>query len=277
MKIADPVRGKILFVIFLGFMAGACQKASNVVIDTSPLIDAQLTYFDKDSDNDNIDVLPYLGTQKSLKISDSFQVSLSSTADLYDLAVVVQNDSGNVLAQVSFSKVSGNLIGGKFSYTPAPVYVGNLTYTFTAYNRDGAPGNYATKIVRLLNSSNNPPVLDTVIAADSVKIDTTKTTFVYFYAKVHDPFGLDDIAAVEFNTTLPDGSSSSHNPFYMFDDGGASGDPTDADKVAHDGTFTYEGQLPPNQPVGTYTFTFFAVNRSGIASDSIAHKIKVYQ
>ena len=98
----------------------------------------------------------------------------------------------------------------------------------------------------------------------------------YFYAKVTDPLGLSDIMVVYFNTTLPNGTASSHNPYHMFDDGGASGDPTDGDQVAGDGTYTYKGEIPSNNPTGTYTFTFYAESRSGLLSAPVVRKVVLY-
>ncbi|MGO9481903.1 MAG: hypothetical protein ACLP05_09005 [Candidatus Kryptoniota bacterium] len=275
---------QFLFVTFLSITIAACQQANNVVIDDSPLINTQLTYFDKDS----IDIAPYIGTKTLPTISDSFQVEMSSSdtsvaGQFGHLTVMVQNDSGNVLTQVSFPQPSGNLIGGELSFSTTSVYVGNLTYTFTAYNNAGAPGSYTTKVVHMYNSKVEPPVIDTVIVPDSVQVNSTDPIFFDVYTKVHDPSGLSDISGVYFKTTNPDGSPAiGGTPLLMYDDGGASGAPGDDDKTANDGTFTLNIELSPlsaNPPpqLGDYTFTFYAINRSGITSDSISHKITVYK
>ncbi|MFZ1081064.1 MAG: hypothetical protein WAO19_03975 [Candidatus Kryptoniota bacterium] len=268
---------KLLFVFFLSIAIAACQKADNVVIDSSPLISAQLTYFDKDS----IDIAAYIGTKNLPTISDSFQVTISSSDRFSHLAVMVQNDSSITLTEVSFSTLVGNSISGKFSFSPTSVYVSNLTYTFTAYNSDGTPGNYATKSVRLFNSAVIPPVIDSVIVPDSVQIplstatDTVETFALY--AVVHDPAGLSDVEKVYFNVTKPDGTPSTGNPFSMYDDGGASGAPGDVDLYANDGIYTLGISLYPSNALGIYKFTFYAVNRSGVTSAPVSHNIKVYQ
>lgn len=251
----------------------ACQKASNLVIDTTQPINAQLTYFDRDS----VDVAQYLGSNSSpATLSDSFQVALSGSRDFKNLEVKVENDSGIVLNDEFFSNNVGDTLSGRITTVIQSVYVGDISFTFTAYNANGASGDYAEQYVTLYNSKAQPPVIESVTTPDSLQLDTSTVT-VYFYAKVTDPLGLSDIMVVYFNTTLPNGTASSHNPYHMFDDGGASGDPTDGDKVAGDGTYTYEGEIPPNNPTGTYTFTFYAESHSGLLSAPVVRKIVLYK
>lgn len=243
------------------------------MIDTQQPVNAQLTYFDRDS----LDIGPFLGSDSAtVTLTDSFRVTLSSAADFKELKVNLEDAIGNVLNSAVFSANNGTTVSGRITSAISDAKVEDLVYTFTAYNNDGSPGNYATKSLRLYIASQTPPRIDTVIAPDSLKLGTS-TSIVDFYAKVYDPFGLSDIQVVYFNTTQPGGTPSPHNPYYMFDDGGKSGDPTDADKVAGDGIYTYQGELPPNTTTGVYTFTFYAVSRSGLVSDSVAHKTTVYK
>jgi len=265
---------RILFLFFLALILGACQKANDVVIDSSPFVNAQLTWFDRDSSNDKIDIAAYVNANKSLTIDDSFQVSVDPAQYFDHLSVVVQNDSGNAVAQVSYSKLSGNLIGGDFSFTLTSVYVGSITYSFTAYNKDGTPGSYATKVVELFNSTPSVPVIDSVSVPDSVRIDTAKTTPIVLSAYVHDPNGLSDISSVYFNSTLPDGNPDPDNPFAM----------SLTSSNGNEGNYTLTVGLPPLSannpnppPLGTYTFTFYAVSRSGLSSGPVSHKITVHK
>jgi hypothetical protein len=261
-------------LLALSLLLGACQKANNVVIDSSPFVNAQLTYFDRDSSNDKIDITAYMNSNKPLTINDSFQVSVNPSQYFDHLGIMVQNDSGNMVAQDSFSKLSGDLIGGTLSFTLTSVYVGEITYIFTAYNKDGTPGSYATKVVELFNSAAGVPVVDSVSVPDSVRIDTVKTTPIILSAYVHDPSGLSDISSVYFNSTLPDGSPDPDNPFAM----------SPATSSGNEERYTLTVGLPPLSasnpnppPLGTYTFTFYAVSRSGLSSDSLSHKITVYR
>jgi hypothetical protein len=256
-------------------MVGACQKANDVVVDSSAPINAQLTYFDKDS----LDVAQYL-SNSSLKptISDSFQILLSSSKDFSHLNVQVQDDSGIVLNNADFTNVNGNRVAGAISTTLSSVYVGNLTYVFTAYNTHGASGNYAEKKLRLFNAKDAGPVIDSVSMPDSLILPQTNSLVFDIYAYVTDAAGLSDVSNVYFDVVKPDGTPSTGNPFMMYDDGGAAGlQVGDDDRVAHDGTYTLSVQLPAGTAVGTYTFTFHAVDRSGVSSAPVSHKIRIYQ
>ncbi len=256
----------------LALIFSACQKADNLVIDSSQPINAELTSFDRDS----VDIAQYIGSQ-SLTIGDDFVVKLSSVEGFGHLDAMVLNDSGTTLADVSFPTASGDLVSGTITISSSGVYVGDLAYTFTAYNVRGNAGNPTTKFVRLFNSKNHAPVVDSVQAPDSVSVDTLLTALIDIYAFVHDADGLNDIVKAYFNSTRPNGQLSNGNPFIMYDDGGASGAGGDADQVAHDGIYTLQIQLPPGTTTGTYKFTFFAVDRSGVSSSPLSINLKVYQ
>ncbi len=259
--------------MLMSILFTSCQKVNNALVDDSQPINVQLTYFDKDS----VDITQYVGNSSSrLSIVDTFLVTLSSVQNFSDLEVKVQNDSGSVITDAIFSSATENTIRSVLTVAPSNVYVGDLTYTFTAYNKAGAAGDYAIKLVSLYNSANNPPVVVSVSVPDSAKIDTTKTIVFDLHATVHDLYGLSDISRVYFNTTKPDGTPSSGNPWIMYDDGGASGIAGDDDAIANDGIYTLEIQLPPGTALGVYKFTFYAVNRSGISSAPVSHNLKVY-
>ena len=262
---------KFIFAVILGLITSSCQKADNTIIDTSQPINAtQLTFVGKDS----VDIANYHATiPPSFVISDSFVVTLSSVNGFSYLNVKVENDSGIALAQESFSSLKGDSIGGNFSFSPSSVYVGDLNYTFTPYNNDGTPGNYSSKMVHLYNSASNPPVIDSVSAPDSIK---SANVSLILYATVQDAYGISDIQEVYFNVTKPDGTPSTGNPFTMFNDGGASGAGGDADQIAGDNIFTLGINLSASNVLGTYIFTFYAVNRSGVKSAPFSHNIRIY-
>ncbi len=266
---------KILFVLSLSLIVAACQKASNVVVDSTPPVNAKLTYFDRDS----VNIAQYLNNSSlKLTLSDSFQVELSSTEDFSYLDVKVQNDSGVVLNEATFTGRSGDVVSGTITATFATVYVGDVTYLFTPYNTNGAPGDYATKVVRLFNVKDIGAVIDSVSMPDSLQLPQTGNVVFNIYAYVTDAAGLGDVSKVYFDVVKPDGNPSTGNPFMMYDDGGAAGlSAGDDDQVANDGIYTLYVQLPAGTAIGIYVFTFHAVDRSGVASTPVSHKIKVYQ
>ncbi len=269
---------KALFIAALALLVSACQKASNVVIDNSRVVDSRLVFFSGDS----VDIAHYINQYSSqLVLSDSFRVNVSYPASFNYLQITVKNDSGNMIASDRFSSIADSTVGGTITAIPPTVYVGDLTYTFTAFNQVGAPGNEVSAIVRLFNSENLPPIIDSVSAPDSVKIDSTHAILFTLYATASDPNGLNDIKTVYFDTFKPNGQPSTGNPFPMYDDGGASGNPADGDSVANDGIFTLTIQLPaldaPTPPaLGTYVFKFYAEDRSGAVSKPFSHDITVY-
>ncbi len=270
---------KVLLLILLSLIVSACQKASNAVIDNSRLINPKLAYFSGDS----VDIASYINNDSSqLVLTDSFSVNVDFPQGFSYLMVNVQNDSNNMIASNRYKTIVDSTISGTITFAPPSVYVGDLTYTFTPYNQIAEPGNSVSAIVKLYNSKNLPPIIDSVSAPDSIQVDSTHAILFDLYATASDPNGLNDIKYVYFDTFKPDGQPSTGNPFYMYDDGGASGNPADNDSVANDGIYTLRVQLPaldaPTPPaLGTYVFKFYAEDRSGAISKPVSHDIKVYQ
>lgn len=269
---------KVLLIAALSLVVSACQKASNVIIDNSRVVNSSLRFFSGDS----VDIAHYINQDSSqLVLSDSFRVDMSYPASFSYLEVTVKNDSGTLIAADRFNSIADSTVSGKVIVVPPTVYVGDLTYTFVAYNQVGAAGNEVSAILSLFNSENLPPIIDSVSAPDSVEIDSTHAILFYLYATASDPNGLNDIKRVYFDTFKPNGQPSTGNPFPMYDDGGASGNPADGDSVANDGIFTLIIQLPaldaPTPPaLGTYVFKFYAEDRSGAVSKPFSHDIRVY-
>lgn len=270
---------KVLLLIALSMALAACQKASDAVIDNSRPLTAQLTYFSGDS----VDIASYINNSSAtLVVSDSFQIGIDYPPSFGYIQVSVTNDSGETIATQRYSSISNSTVSGSILFSPPSVYVGDLTFSFTPYNLVGQPGNSVSSILPLYNSKNLPPVIQSVSAPDSVKVDSTDSVLVHLYAKASDPNGLNDIKWVYFDTFRPNGQASTGNPFYMFDDGGASGYIGDGDSVANDGTYTLIIQLPaldsPKPPdLGTYVFKFYAEDRTGAISKALTHDIKVYK
>ncbi len=270
---------RVLLLILLSLFVSACQKASNAVIDNSRLINPQLTYFSGDS----VDIASYINNDSSqLVLTDSFRVNVDYPQGFSYLMVNVQNDSNNTIASNRYKTIVDSTISGTITVAPPSVYVGDLTYTFTPYNQIAEPGNSVSAILRLYNSKNLPPMIDSVSVPDSIQVKDSTATLIYLYATASDPNGLNDIKYVYFDTYKPNGQASTGNPFYMYDDGGASGNPADGDSVANDGVYTLIVQLPalvaPTPPaLGTYVFTFYAEDRSGAISKPVSHDIKVYK
>lgn len=259
---------KTIFAVIVTLLFASCQKADNSVIDTQQPISLNLSYFDKDStDISNL----FLSDTASPVIFDSFTVRISDPQNFNFLTVTVTNLFGQIIAQANYYGNGSKVISGLITTTVTPLLVGDLTFSFTAYNTMGVSGNSASHVLHLYNSRNLPPVVDSVSVPDSVQLDPSATVLLIITARVHDPDGLMDIAHVYFNSYKPDGTPSTNNPFYMYDDG------THGDAVAGNGIYTLTIQLPPGTPTGIYKFVFYCVDRSGAVSSPVTHFIKVYQ
>ncbi|GAF71898.1 unnamed protein product, partial [marine sediment metagenome] len=101
----------------------------------------------------------------------------------------------------------------------------------------------------------DPPVLFGIEAPSTISRASADNFLVS--VRVMDPQGLGDIKSVYFNTTKPDGSPASGNPFEMFDDG------TSGDIQPGDGIYSLTVSITPQNATGIYRFDFFAEDYSG--------------
>ena len=114
---------------------------------------------------------------------------------------------------------------------------------------------------------NSPPALSNLVAPDEVSRSSSPA--IPLTVRVIDPEGLSDVKSVYFNTTKPDGSPSSGNPFSLFDDG------TAGDVNPGDGVYSLTIYITPQNALGNYRFDFLAEDYAGAVSDTLRHIIRV--
>ena len=108
---------------------------------------------------------------------------------------------------------------------------------------------------------NQPPVL--LSASLPETISRSSANPLILRATVADSNGLSDIDAVLFNSFKPDGSPASGNPFRMRNDG------QNGDATAGDDEYALTIFITTANATGTYTFSFFARDKSGLTSNVI--------
>jgi hypothetical protein len=168
---------------------------------------------------------------------------------------------------------SGDLIPGDGIFT----FQGNLedtlksrgvhTFRFQAVDQSGLFSDAKVKEV-FIDQINYPPVLSNISAPDTVILSTSGDT-LFISVDVHDPQGLADIQKVYFNSTKPDGTPASGNPFFMYDDGSG------GDVTPDDGTYSLEVIITTEAQRGVYQFDFYAEDYSGAVSGSLSHFVTI--
>ena len=102
----------------------------------------------------------------------------------------------------------------------------------------------------------DPPVLSDLVAPDTVSRSAAEP--IPLSVRVSDPQGLDDVKSVYFNTTKPDGTPASGNPFLMYDDGNEA----HGDETAGDGIYSLLVTITSQNEKGVYRFDFVAEDYS---------------
>lgn len=152
--------------------------------------------------------------------------------------------------------------------------VGLFNIKVFAVDNSGAISTTALLPITIFNSANQSPVLSNLVAPSIVTL-SDETQRIPLTITVADSNGLSDIQVVLFNSYLPNGSPSSRNPFYLYDDGGANRHDGNTDAVAGDGIYSLTIELPPNTNKGTYRFEFEARDYSNARSNVIIHTMEV--
>ncbi len=169
---------------------------------------------------------------------------------------------GDVLAGDGIYSIAADL---RSSATSAGTYLAR----FEARDSKGEKSNPLV-VTTTVAGVNNPPVLSDLTAPGTVSRQSSLPMLLS--VRVADPQGLVDIKRVYFNTTKPDGTPSSGNPFLMYDDG-ASG--PHGDLTAGDGVYSLEIHITPQNALGLYRFEFFAEDMSGAQAESLVQLITV--
>jgi len=145
---------------------------------------------------------------------------------------------------------------------------GDYTLRFQAWDKKGEASPPRTTVLRVA-LQNRPPVLTELNAP--AQVNRREGNPILLSIRASDPDGQDDIRKVFFNTAKPDGSPSSGNPFFMYDDG-TSGH---GDAAAGDGVYSLTITINTSNATGEYSFEFTAEDYSGVKSAPVLHIIQV--
>jgi len=159
---------------------------------------------------------------------------------------------------------TANQYVGSFLITFDTGLIGDYLVEVYAVDASNLLSNRALGTLSILNDG-QPPVIDEIIAPDTIQRPATGTQQEQLIAVVSDPDGLSNIANVLFwNVNNP------NDTFSLFDDGDQGGDET-----AGDGRYTVTIVISSTNATGTNTFAFQATDRSGLKSEIISKDITV--
>jgi hypothetical protein len=138
------------------------------------------------------------------------------------------------------------------------VFVGKQTLSLWSVDKSGNPSNVIYLPLEILRRDNQKPILSD-LQMDSLVAIGGDDQVLNFYITATDLDGQSDIYRVYFNSFIPpNGTPSTSNPFFMYDDG----DIIHRDVIAGDGVYSLAVKLPKTTKIGTYRFEFHAIDRS---------------
>lgn len=205
-------------------------------------------------------------------VNDVTQVSYEA---FLDNNKVFENKIDSALSPGMFEKqLTAEYAAGKKS--------GDYQFVFQAWDASGAASD---KITRTMSIYNDAPGLEQPVHVDSVMrpVEGRMTAFL-ITIRVTDDQGIDDIKRVWMKWRKADGSYPIAGPYFdLYDNGlawnedfsgwdqGARGD-----EIADDGVYSITGTFDFDEPLGDYTFTFYAMDFAGNSSDSTTSHLMLY-
>ncbi|MCP4723582.1 MAG: hypothetical protein GY863_01025, partial [bacterium] len=244
--------------------------------------------------NEAKDFPPYLS---ALTLPDTIDISNSSitpvTVKCFDYGSLdeIQSVTGNIY--LPYSPTADHTIEFNDNGTGEDQIAGDSVFTAVfphdivneegvfsilveAYDQTGQRSNELFKEIYVKGDFENyPPEIISVTIPDSIEAADIS---LLLECEVTDQNGLTNIDRVYFETIKPDGSASSGNPFPMWDDGGNinQGGYFSGDQTSDDGIYSLRINLSSTQDLGAYTFSFTAVDKSGVSSETVTRTIVIY-
>lgn len=132
-------------------------------------------------------------------------------------------------------------------------------------------------VVKAVAIENKKPALFNLSVPDSIQRPTSGKNAFIMQVSVSDPQSLGDIAYVGLVTMDPSGSygtvATPENPLLLVDNGNKNL----GDEIAGDGIYSLGASISPTNQLGVWTFIFQAEDWVNNKSDSLVHKITVFQ
>jgi hypothetical protein len=274
-----------LFIIILSVLSlSGCEKKYNTIVDSlgnaPALSNASFSFSVVNTDTINIAGQSSRSSNDTLTIKGIAKVNVVSSAGEKEIAVVGYSlnnfnssfSDGMLHDDGIFPDVKANdtVYTGYVEFQIQRVVVGAFSLDLWSESTSGYISNTVIlplQIVRL----NHPPVLSNLVVDSLISLKGIDQNYFQITIAAMDPDGQADIRTVYFNSFKPDGSPSSGNPFYLYDDGDMNG--ASGDSKAGDGLYSLKVGLPSS--TGTYQFKFSAIDRSNDTSNVIIKNIIV--
>ena len=274
----------LIIITIILFSFSGCEKDYNTFIDSTgsapALSEPNFSISVVNTDTINIkgqpvrspdDILTIGGVAKARVVSvggekEISAVGCSITNSSFLLAESLLHDDG------IFPDATANdsVFSGYIEFQIQRVVVGTFSINLWSESTSRYKSNtiiLPLQIVRI----NHPPILANLVMDSLISIKAITQKYFQIVIQATDPDGQSDVRMVYFNSYKPDGSPSSGNPFYLYDNGDING--ISGDYMAGDGYYSLRTGIPTY--TGTYRFEFHAVDRSNDTSNTIIKKIVV--
>ncbi|HLF15584.1 MAG TPA: hypothetical protein VI932_11915 [Bacteroidota bacterium] len=165
----------------------------------------------------------------------------------------------------------GGIYAGTVTFTIRRVDIGDFQLSVEGFHDPASLSNVVRRQIEIFRSS-RAPAISNLSAPDTVDLPPPgQVSLILMSVAAADSDGLGDIRDVFFRNL--DSPTDTLKKFSLSDDGHPTG--VSGDSIANDGIFSIIVQLPSGTPAATYRFLFEAVDRSGLASNTILHPLTI--
>ena len=272
---------KLSYIVLLcfGLFLLSCEKEKTDLIDVSlnsPFVSSlQLGTSSVNLDTTAAPTVVHL-PDSSYRIRDTVFARIVSSAGAQDIQEVSyylyrpEDQNSFVSGSLQFIETTDSTATYRaaFSFNVQRCDIGAYRVEVIARTQSGLMSNSLVKSV-IVGRNNLPPRLSNLSAPDTLHRPVSGTRPVFFAVSATDPDCESDIVKVFFR------SINSHSPnfeFRLYDDGNLA---VTGDSVAGNGRYSLVIPIDSTATLGRLEFRFWARDKSGALSDSLAHFITI--
>lgn len=151
-----------------------------------------------------------------------------------------------------------------------------LTLLLYAVNKQNLLTNTFQAVITIKGVKGHPPELLSVANPDTVTIPTSGNQPIVFTAKVIDPDGQNNIDRVLLDLVSANVGKLNGSPFQMYDDGNQNdigGGSGSGDVTAGDSVYTRTFQINSGNTPDKLTVRYYAIDKSGLSSDTLSRQL----
>ena len=218
------------------------------------------------------------GMDTTLTIHLKVQVNDTTAIKGFPRYQISDNSTDSTISTGTVSQYNGSthVFSGSVTIQANTAEFRELTLLLYAVNKQDLLTNTYRAVITIKGAQGHPPQLLSVANPDTVTIPSSGNQAIVFTAKVVDPDGQSNIDRVLFDLISANVGKLNGSPFQMYDDGNQNdvgGGSGSGDVTAGDSLYTRTLQINSGNTPDNLTVRYYAIDKSGLSSDTLSKKL----